>query len=124
MATLTINSVDFSAYVNQRSWKVQQAKEYAVWVDGNRMTRRTFTRTKIAGSFTLTFLSATDYSTFLAAVEAATTADDYTAVTLYVNNLDNQQTINAFLTLTVKTAWNQQTNASAVFEVTVKVEER
>lgn len=121
---LAINNVDFSSYVNQKSYKVQQAREYTTWVDGNRITRRTITRTKIAGSFTMTFRTPTAYSAFRTAVAAATTDDDYTAVTLHVDNLDSVQTINAFLTLSTKTARNQQTNDSAVFEVTVTIEQR
>ena len=122
---LQINSVDFSSYVVQRTYKVQNVKEYAAWVDGNRITHRTLTRQKVTGSFDIRFTNETDYNSFLSAITSATTADDYTAVTLYVLNDKQLMTINAFLTLTTRSVWTQiGTRRAALFQVTVKVEQR
>ena len=125
MEILRINGVDFSSNVNQKAWQIQTQKEYSAWVDGNRITRRTLTRQKVMGTFTLTFKTGTALDAFLAAVAAATTNDDYTAVTLYSANEHTTKTINAFLTIQVKTAWTQDGNRTpAVFLATVKLEER
>lgn len=125
MEILRINSVDFSSSVNQRSWQVQNQKEYASWIDGNRITRRTLTRQKVTGTFTLTFKTGAALDAFKAAVAAATTEDDYTEVTVYVANDHQTKTINAFLTIQVKTVWTQDSDRTpAVFLATVKLEER
>ena len=125
MNILTINSVDFSAFVNQRTWKVQNAKEYVTWVDGNRKTRRTLSRRKVTGTWTMTFTDPDDYDAFMAAIEAVTTNDDYAAITLYVDNEHQLMTINAFITLTTRTVWTQNSSQTpAVMLVTVKLEER
>lgn len=122
---LGINNVDFSSYVNQRSWKVQKSNEYASWVDGNRISRRTIVRTRISGAFTLTFLSATALSSFTTAVAAATATDGYTTVKVYVNNENQLEEINAFLTTSTKTVWTQDANQNpAVFQVSVNLEQR
>lgn len=122
---LQINSVDFSSYVVQRTYKVQNVKEYAAWVDGNRITHRILTRQKVAGSFDVSFKSETDYTSFLSAIASATTADDYTAITLYVQNDKQLMTINAFLTITTRTVWTQiGTREPSLFQATVKVEQR
>ena len=125
MEIFKVNSVDYSSYVYQKSWKVQNVKEYASWVDGNRITRRTVTRQKVSGSFVLTFLSSTDFDTFKTTLAAATVNDDYTAITLYVDNEHQLMNINAFITLNVKTLWTQDSNQTpSIMEVTVRLEQR
>ena len=123
---LKINSVDFSGYVNKKSYEVQQNTEYVEWVDGNHKTHRSVTRQKVSGKFTLTFLSITDYTTFRTNVAAATNAEGYVAVTLYVNNTQASATINAFLDITAKTVWTTDAydRSPEVALVTVKLEER
>ena len=123
---LEINETDFSSNVIQRSYNIQKAEEYATWVDGNWITHREISRTRVSGSFNMTFLSENAYESFLSAVEAVKTSGGYCPIKLWVNTSKQLETINAFLTITTKTVWTTEAFGSepAVSGVTVKVSQR
>ena len=129
MKILEINTVDFSPYVLQKTWKIQNNVEYAAWVDGNRITHRTQTRQKVTGTFSLAFISPADYDAFRAAV-AAVTVDGYTPMKVYVDNEHQLMDLNVFLTTATKTVWTQMTvtptaaQTPYLFQVSCKIEQR
>ena len=125
MTILEINGVDFSEYVVQKTYKIQNNTEYAEWVDGNRISHRTITRKKAGGTFNMTFTTEAAYAAFQAALQAATVPDGYTQLTLYASNDHQLLQIDAFVTISTKTVWTQDSSqAPAVFSVTVRLEER
>lgn len=125
MKILEINGVDFSSFINQRSYKMQAQKEYTSWVDGNRITRRAFLRERTTGSFNLTFLTPAELASFVSALTAATVADDYATLTAYVENKHELMEIEAFVTFSIKTLWTQDANQTPQsFGVTVSVQQR
>ena len=123
---LEINSTDFSSYVVRRSYNVQKAEEFATWVDGNWVTRHENVRTRVSGSFKMTFLSESEYETFLNAIDTVKTSGGYCPIKLWVNTSKQLETINAFITLSTKNVWTSDVfgNEPAVSGVTVKVTQR
>ena len=129
MALLTINNVDFTSKINQRKYNVQKQPVYTTWTDGNHVTHRSITRTRVSGSFTMSFLSAAEFDAFNAAVNAVKTVGGYLPVTVYVNNTNESLAINAFLDYDAMLVWTQvydaQTGSTpALASVTVKLSER
>lgn len=129
MALLTINNVDFTSKINQRKYNVQKHPVYTTWTDGNHVTHRSITRTRVSGSFTMSFLSAAEFDAFNTAVNAVKTVGGYLPVTVYVNNTKESLAINAFLDYDAMLVWTQvydvQTGSTpALASVTVKLSER
>jgi hypothetical protein len=129
MALLTINNVDFTSKINQRKYNVQKQPVYTTWTDGNHVTHRSITRTRVSGSFTMSFLSAAEFDAFNAAVNAVKTVGGYLPLTVYVNNTKESLTINAFLDYDAMLVWTQvydiQTGSTpALASVSVKLSER
>ena len=129
MALLTINNIDFTGKINQRKYNVQKQPVYSTWVDGNGITHRVITRTRVSGSFTMTFSSAADYDAFTGAVAAVKTNGGYCPITIYANNTKETLNINAFVDFETALRWtlqyDQNTGSTpALAGVTVKIEER
>lgn len=102
MNLLVINNHDFTQHVKVPSWKVTKEPEYEEWKDGNYATRREITRTRISGSFTLLYDDISELDSFFDMVETMKAASTTGAITMtvYVNNLHNVETINAFIKYT------------------------
>lgn len=126
MQLFTINSVDYTSAVDQRTYSVQQEDVYTAWQDGNWKEHRVIARTKIAGSFNMTFLSKTAYDAFLADFAAARNAAGYYTTTLWVNSIAAAATVNAFLEIKTISRWTMEAfgGTPEVFSVSVKVTER
>ena len=124
---LKINNTDFTDRLVQRSYSVQKVDEYARWIDGNWKQRRDIARTRVSGSFNLTFLSQDQFSAFLAAVAAVKTNGGYCEdIQLWVNNTKSLETLDAFLDFSAKTVWTGDGFGTSpeVTGITVKVTER
>lgn len=126
MVLLKINNVDFTDRVLQKSYDVQKQDEYESWTDGNWITHREITRTRVSGSMNLTFLSEAQYTAFNAAIAAVKTTGGYCPVQLWINNTKELETINAFLTISTKHRWTMPAfgGTPEVAAVTLKVTQR
>lgn len=129
MALLTINNIDFSSRINQKKYNIQKQPVYTTWTDGNGITHRSITRTRVSGSFTMSFLSAADFDSFNAAVNSVKTVGGYLPVAIYVNNTKETLNINAFLDYDAMLVWTQVYNVQTgstpeLASVTVKLSER
>lgn len=126
MSLFTVNSTDYSDNVLQKSYSVQRQDLYTEWVDGNWITHRVIARQQITGSFNMTFTSAAAYEAFKADIDTVKTADGYCPVTLWVNNIADSVTINAFVELTTKNRWTEDAfgGTPELAAVTVKITER
>ncbi len=120
-----IGNTDYSTYVIKRKHKVNDTKEINTWTDANHKTHSDLIRTRATGSITLSFFSATDYNNFVSVVNSAQGNDGKFAVTVYVNNRNTSVTMNAFLTFSVKTAFQSSDYGGepAMFQVDIKLEE-
>ena len=120
-----IGSTDYSNYVNKRKFKVNDINEITKWVDANHVTHGEFVRTRISGSFSMSFLTATEYNSFVTVANAAKGTDGKYAITIFVVNRNATATVNAFLDFSVKTAFKNDAygGTAAVFQVDVKLEE-
>ena len=125
MTLLTINSVDFTSKIVEKSYKMDKKSVYTTWTDGNMKTHRVVSRTQVTGSFTMTFLTATDYTNFESAIAAVKQDGDYLPVTVYVNNTKTTETINAYLDYSTRLVWTYETTRSPeVATIQVKLTER
>lgn len=124
MVLLTINSVDFTQYVNVKTYTMQRLDSYTSWTDGNWVTHRVIARQKVSGSFTMTFTTEAAYNAFKAAVNAVKT-EGYCPVSVYVTNEKTTRMINAFLDYTTRLVWTNEAFGQTpdVAAVSVKIEE-
>lgn len=105
MNLLSINSTDFSAFVDQKTYLMQKTPVFEEWEDGNWKTHRVVARTRIVGSFLLTFTTETDFDSFMSAVNSVITSDGYVPVTVFVNTTKAAENINAFIDMEVMHRW-------------------
>lgn len=129
MALFTVNNVDFTSKINQKKYNIQKKPVYTNWTDGNGIVHRVVTRTRVSGSFPMSFFSVADYDAFKNAVEAVRTNGDYCPITIYANNTKETLNINAFVDYETSLRWtqvyDQQTGSTpAVAAVTVTISER
>lgn len=126
MTLFIVNSKDYSSKVNQRSYNCQRRDVYSEWTDGNWITHRVISRSRIDGSFTMTFLSETDYAGFLSDIAAVKTAGGYCPVTVWVNSDKATASINAFIEIVTIHRWTTAAYGGdpAVAAVTIRVIER
>lgn len=125
---LKIASMVLDDYLDTRSYDVQSQPEYGNgWVDGWWYKHKERIRDVISGKAVLTFLDKTTYRNF---INSLSTFEDpqygTLSVKLYVNNLGEVRTINAFVTHTSKVVFATKAylQRDLVYEVTLKIEER
>lgn len=122
LSLFTLNNVNYSTNIVAESYNVNQVNEHETWTDGDYITHKYSGRTRVKGSFTLRFLTESDFAAFITNFEASRTSGHYHVVTLRVNNLNTSKTINAFLSYAV--GLNQKSNLRLdIPEFEVKVEE-
>lgn len=120
-----INGIDYSQYVVIKKYKMQRAAVYGgtEYIDGWWKKHRNIIRYNISGSVTLAFPTAALYNVFVDNVQSVGSDGIYNVVA-YVNNLNSNQTFEAYLTPTTNTAITPIGLNPAFFAVTLKVEER
>lgn len=62
-----INGIDFSDFVQESSYKVNETDVFEEWTDGNHIKHRVNYRQKIKGEFQLVFIKAEDFEAFMTA---------------------------------------------------------
>lgn len=125
---LTIGDINYDDYVVISTYSANQVDEYGdtEYQDGWWKKHRTIARKRISATVTLAFKNAEDYNDFVAnTLDDVGTDGDHT-VTLYVNNLNQEVTINAYV------AWETQTaiatpafdSVPVFFNAVLTIEER
>lgn len=119
---VTINGVDFSSFVDAKTYAITSEDLYRSWTDANGTEHRVVYRKKISGSFKLEFFDYQNYEALLTAVEL--TDNTYASCMLPVNNV-NASSVLYEVFLTVTPAFTKDRLGNILKTVaTVKVVER
>ena len=101
MTLLTINGHDYTKNITVPSWAVSNLEVATTWTDGNSVTHRDVIRHRVTGQFTFKDRNGgADYTAFLADLAAVRTNTNAYTITVYCNNTEASETIDAFLTWT------------------------
>lgn len=102
----TVSSTDLTAWEDTDKHAVNKADIYEEWTDGNWITHRVIARTRVTGTVSLSFSRESDFTAFMTLMSSAKSADGYYAVTVWCNNSNTTETINAFLDFSGDTKWD------------------
>lgn len=95
-----IGTTDLTKWEKTDLHNVNNEDVFEEWVDGNWITHRTVTRTRVSGTVVLSFAKETDYAAFIALLSAERTTDGYYPITVWCAG--SAVTINAFLDITTE----------------------
>lgn len=118
-----ISSTDLSGYEDIQNHSVQLLDEYETWVDGNHVTHRVITRTRISGTVILGFKKATDFAALQTLLGSAKDANGYYPISVYCNNTGACESVNAFLDIQGADKWDV-TNSRQWQVVTITISQR
>ena len=125
--TFSIDNHDYSAYVVENAYEVNQEEDYAgtEYQDGWWKRHRTVARTRVNGTIKLA-LKPSELTTIITNLASDAGPENDHSVTLYVNNQNADKTISAYVTIMANTAFSTSAyNKSAVFcNAEVTIEER
>ena len=123
-----LNGVNYDDYVVQKKYKMNRAPEYGgtEYRDGWWKRHRSIVRYSVSGTVTLAFPTEELYNEFVAHLADSIGLEGDCRVAVYVEELNEVQTIRAFLTPVAKVAISTKAfgYVPAFFNVTIKVEER
>lgn len=124
---LIIGGVDVTSAIQESTYAVDSIEKYTAVVNANNVEKHFNRHYKIEGTFDMVFLPgySMEYSEFKALVDANTTADGVTIVSLSVNNLDSAvRTINCFLTISFKPMRDTKNGSNIIYKrCTISVKE-
>ncbi len=106
MAIFKINTTDLSQWVDRENYNCNKTDVFQNWTDGNWVNHRDFVRTQIKATITLKFSRETDFNAFKALLTSERNANGYYPVTVWVNNTQAEESINAFLDTSATTKWD------------------
>lgn len=106
MVFFQIGSTDLTDYADIQNYNVNQEDVFEEWTDGNYVTHRVVTRTRISGTVKLGFKDAVAWAAFQTLLTSQRNINGYYPVTLYVNNTGDTVTTNVFLDTTNATKWD------------------
>lgn len=102
MELFMIGDNDYTQYITVPSYKVNYAPVYNTWTDANYITHRDTLRYKVSGSFKMLFNTEEELNQFLDDIYNNEDASGgYIPIKVYVNNLSNQQDIDAYISFTL-----------------------
>ena len=102
----TIGSTDLTQWENTANHAVNRTDIYEEWTDGNWITHRVISRTKISGTVQLSFSRESDFSSFMSLMTSERNANGYYPITVWCGNTNSTETINAFLDISGDTKWD------------------
>lgn len=102
----TVSTTDLTAWEDTNKHAVNKADIYEEWTDGNWISHRVIARTRVTGTVALSFSRESDFTAFMTLMSTAKSADGYYAVTVWCNNSNTTETINAFLDFSGDTKWD------------------
>jgi hypothetical protein len=92
-----ITRQDYTSNILMSSYNVNSKPIYKEWTDANGTNHRYITRNQIGGSFTMWFDDPDELFTFMKRLKEKTTTAGYATIGVYVNNLDEFVTIDAYV---------------------------
>lgn len=101
-----ISSTDLTPWEKTENHDVNRDDVFEEWIDGNWITHRVISRTRISGTVQLSFARQADFNGFLSLMSSARDANGYYPVTVYCSNTGTTETINAFLDISGDTKWD------------------
>lgn len=118
-----LGNTDITQYINESSYVMASEPVYNEWTDANYTTHRDEVRRRIKGSFTLAFVTDTDYNAFITALNSVKNGNVIT-VTLYVGgDINSSQTIYAYYS--IKPIKRRQVSAGYIVSLmTMTIEEK
>jgi len=102
----TIGSTDLTKWEETTAHAVNRDDVFEEWTDGNYITHRVITRTRISGTVTLSFSRETDFTNFMSLMTTARNINGYYPITVWCNNTNTSESINAFLDISGDTKWD------------------
>lgn len=121
-----IGAKDYTKYIKEHKYSMRRVELFQEWRDGNFNIRRAHQRWQIEGTFILSFFTEADYDAFIAAITAATNADGWCTVKVFVEDDKTFTAINAFVEYKPRIVWTNETAGTrpAVAELEVRITER
>lgn len=101
-----ISTTDLTPWEKTENHDVNRSDIYEEWTDGNWITHRVITRTKINGTVELGFSRQAEFDSFLNLLATARDVDGYYPVTVYCSNTGTTENINAFIDISGGTHWD------------------
>lgn len=102
----TIGSTDLTQWEKTETHAVNRTDIYEEWTDGNWITHRVISRTKISGTVQLSFSRESDFSSFMSLMTSERNVNGYYPITVWCGNTNSTETINAFLDISGDTKWD------------------
>ena len=118
-----INTTDLTPWEKTSEHDVNKAEVWEEWTDGNFITHRNVTRTRVSGNVVLNFSRLTDYTSFLSLLSSERNANGYYPISVYCSNTDTLETVNAFLDVSGDTKFDV-TAPIKHYSVTIGITER
>lgn len=92
-----INNTDITSNIIAESYDVNRNNIFAnEWTDANGTLHKDLLRTQISGKFTLKFLTAGAYETFVTLYKTNDVGSGLMNISVYVNNICEQKAITAY----------------------------
>ena len=118
-----IDTTDLTPWEKTSEHEANKTEVWEEWTDGNLVTHRVVSRTRVTGKVILNFSRLTDYTAFLALLSTKRNVNGYYPVSIYCSNTDTLETVNAFLDVSGDTQFDV-TAPLKHYSVTISVTER
>lgn len=106
MAIFKIGTTDLTNWVDRENYNCNITDVFQNWTDGNWVDHREVVRTQIKATITLKFPRETDFNAFKALLTSQRDVNGYYPVTVWVNNTQTEESINAFIDTSAVTKWD------------------
>lgn len=106
MTFLSIGGTDVSSHIDIQEYKVNAEDVYDSWTDGNWVTHRVVTRTRVSGTCEVGFASATDYAAFVALLATARQPGGWYNINCYLHNKGANASVQAYIDTDGEAKWD------------------
>ena len=118
-----IDTTDLTPWEKTSEHEANKTEVWEEWTDGNLVTHRAVSRTRVTGKVILNFSRLTDYTAFLTLLSTKRNVNGYYPVSVYCSNTDTLETVNAFLDVSGDTQFDV-TAPIKHYSVTISITER
>ena len=118
-----IDTTDLTPWEKTSEHEANKTEVWEEWTDGNLVTHRVVSRTRVTGKVILNFSRLTDYTAFLTLLSTKRNVNGYYPVSIYCSNTDTIETVNAFLDVSGDTQFDV-TAPIKHYSVTISITER
>lgn len=118
-----IDTTDLTPWEKTSEHDANKTEVWEEWTDGNLVTHRVVSRTRVTGKVILNFSRLTDYTAFLTLLSTKRTVNGYYPVSIYCSNTDTLETVNAFMDVSGDTQFDV-TAPIKHYSVTISITER